>query len=172
MKKYLNYLLCLLMVFFMTGCSNKVEKLMKDENYSEALSVIKENDGKYDEYEDECRYLLAKKNIENTDYEKAYSLLQDNDFNGAKELQEDIQDDYNKQVSANDFIDRYENLVSKAQSRAGGANFTIGLKIKMNLLRDSIEKGNDYTQEFEAYFNSKPSTKQEDLKKLMRLKEL
>lgn len=166
MKKSLKYLLCMLVLFFMTGCSNKVEKLMKDENYLEALNVIKESNGKYDEYKDECRYLLAKQNIEDNDYDNAYSLLQDNNFKGAKELQEDIEDEYNKQVSANNFIDRYENLVSEAQSRAGGTNFTIGLKIKMNLLRDSIDKENDYTQEFEAYFNSKPSIKQEDLKKV------
>ena len=71
----LTGILCLMVS--LVGCSNKVNKLIEEGKYEEALYLIEEDPTKYSEIIDEVKYIMALELIENGEYVKALDLLEE-----------------------------------------------------------------------------------------------
>ena len=74
------------MVLCISGCSTNVSTLIEEGKYEEALAIIEENPDKYSDVYDEVRYRVAEIALENNEFEKVVSLLDDNLHNGAPVL--------------------------------------------------------------------------------------
>lgn len=75
-----------------SGCSNvnKVEKLIEEENYSEAYEEIQNDPEKYAEFRDEVTYNLAKASADEGDYAQALEYLDNNSLDEAKVLKDEV----------------------------------------------------------------------------------
>lgn len=86
MKKVMCVALILSTVLCFSGCTANVNTLIKEGKYEEALAIIEENPDQYSDVYDEVRYRVAEIALENNEFEKVVSLLDDNLHNGAPVL--------------------------------------------------------------------------------------
>ncbi|WP_305152235.1 hypothetical protein [uncultured Dubosiella sp.] len=91
-------------ILFMSliGCSSKdeVTPLIEEEKYEEAYAIIEKEPEKYKDKKDKVAFQLAEIAVSQKQYDKALEYLNENEFEGAKELKEETK---KKKVDA-DFI--------------------------------------------------------------------
>lgn len=91
MKKYIILVLTVVLMLSLCGCSNKVDRLIEQEQYEEALLIMEKKPDKYKDLYDEIRYNVALNSFNNNELEKAIDLLTDNNYDNAQTLLNDVQ---------------------------------------------------------------------------------
>lgn len=84
--KLIKIIVITVFLCFITGCTDKVNSLIEQGKYEEALILVEENPEKYKDIYDEIRYHNAKISFENGDYEQAITLLENNFYSGSSEI--------------------------------------------------------------------------------------
>lgn len=140
MKKL--YFLMIILCLSIFGCSADKEKEPKTTSNDDALSTEQINYSKAEEY------------IAQGDYIQAYSLLEDNEYDNAKKLQNDIYNDYINQVLLNECIAHYNDIVTEINENYKGLDIAITLKTKLNELKNLISNSSkeNWINEYEKYF--------------------
>lgn len=130
---------CLSMTF---GCSVDKKEESKIVSNDDSLSTEQINYNKAEEY------------ITQGDYIQAYSLLEDNKYDKADELRNDIYNDYINQVLLNECVDYYNEIITKVNENYKGLDIAMTLKTNLNELRNLIINSGkeNWIDEYEKYF--------------------
>lgn len=86
MKKWICSVLLVCLCIGMGGCANKVDKLLEEGNYAQALVLMEEDPQSYGPLYDEVRFQVARTAFDSKDYAYAATLLTDNSYEGAAAL--------------------------------------------------------------------------------------
>ncbi|MEG0593450.1 MAG: hypothetical protein RR512_09035, partial [Coprobacillus sp.] len=149
-KKILSCVLCFVFTLSLVGCSNEVDRLMKDKKYKEAYELIEKHPDKYSKYEDECTYQLALQSFKKKDYPYSYELLKDNKTDQAKQLLAKVEPLYNSSIMASQIeyylIQMDEEIESPSNGKYGiwkeGTWFYMNIGYRLNDLLDNIDNKN------------------------------
>ena len=140
MKKI--YFLMIIFCFSIFGCSVDKKEKPKIMSNDDTLSTEQINYNKAEEY------------IAQGNYIQAYSLLEDNEYNKAEELRNDIYNDYINQVLLNECVDYYNEIITKVNENYKGLDIAMTLKTNLNELRNLISNfgKENWIDEYEKYF--------------------
>lgn len=122
-KKTFIFMLSATICLGLTGCTNKVDKLMSEGNYKEAYDIMKDDPKKYSDVYDECRYNLAAEYFDKKEYAKAYECLKDNKFKDASELMDKVKPLYMNKKILKDVKKGYEYIVDNVKNGWKGKSY-------------------------------------------------
>lgn len=156
MKLRRKILVSMFSIALLAGCTAKdeVSPLMEEGKYKEAYEVIEEepNNKEYQSKKDEVAFHLAQSAADKEDYDSALKFLQDNVFEGAKELKAEVE---KKKVDA-DFLkdmakaldERYKDYDARKAEFSKDANLSPMLK-ELEII-EKYEDTDFYDDELEA----------------------